>query len=48
MNIYKFTHMGSFRSYIDQTIQRPDHRRIDHIADSKITRSFGLTPLYYY
>lgn len=37
MHIYKFTHVESNRSYIGQTIQDPNRRRLEHIADSKHT-----------
>ena len=32
MHIYKFTHTESNRCYIGQTIQDPNHRRLEHIA----------------
>lgn len=35
MNIYKFTHIESQRVYIGQTIQDPNRRRLEHIADSR-------------
>lgn len=35
MFIYKFTHLESGRSYIGQTVQEPNHRRLEHIAGSK-------------
>ena len=35
MHIYKFTHIDSGRVYIGQTIQDPNRRRLEHIADSK-------------
>lgn len=35
MNIYKFTHIESGRSYIGQTIQDPNQRRLEHIAASR-------------
>jgi group I intron endonuclease len=35
MNIYKFTHTESSRSYIGQTIQDPNRRRLEHISHSK-------------
>lgn len=35
MHIYKFTHNESNRSYIGQTIQDPNQRRLEHIADSR-------------
>lgn len=35
MHIYKFTHIATGRSYIGQTIQTPNQRRLEHIADSK-------------
>jgi group I intron endonuclease len=35
MNIYKFTHIESGRSYIGQTIQDPNRRRLEHIAASR-------------
>ena len=37
MYIYKFTHIESGRSYIGQTIQEPNRRRLEHIADSRHT-----------
>ena len=37
MHIYKFTHVDSGRVYIGQTIQDPNQRRLEHIADSKYT-----------
>jgi group I intron endonuclease len=37
MYIYKFTHIESGRSYIGQTIQDPNQRRLEHIADSRYT-----------
>jgi group I intron endonuclease len=37
MHIYKFTHIESGRSYIGQTIQDPNQRRLEHIADSRHT-----------
>lgn len=37
MYIYKFTHIESERSYIGQTIQDPNRRRLEHIADSRYT-----------
>jgi group I intron endonuclease len=37
MHIYKFTHLASGRCYIGQTIQDPNRRRLEHIADSKHT-----------
>lgn len=37
MYIYKFTHKDSGRSYIGQTIQKPNQRRLEHICDSKYT-----------
>ena len=37
MYIYKFTHKESGRCYIGQTIQAPNRRRLEHIADSKHT-----------
>ena len=35
MYIYKFTHIDSGRSYIGQTIQDPNHRRLEHISGSR-------------
>ena len=35
MHIYKFTHTESNRCYIGQTIQDPNHRRLEHIAGSR-------------
>jgi group I intron endonuclease len=35
MFIYKFTHLESNRSYIGQTIQDPNRRRLEHICDSR-------------
>lgn len=37
MYIYKFTHIDSGRSYIGQTIQTPNQRRLEHIANSRYT-----------
>ena len=37
MHIYKFTHIESNRCYIGQTIQDPNQRRLEHIADSRYT-----------
>ena len=37
MHIYKFTHIETGRSYIGQTIQDPNQRRLEHIADSRYT-----------
>jgi group I intron endonuclease len=37
MFIYKFTHLESNRSYIGQTIQDPNRRRLEHISDSRYT-----------
>ena len=37
MHIYKFTHIDTDRSYIGQTIQNPNHRRLEHIANSRYT-----------
>lgn len=37
MFIYKFTHLESNRSYIGQTIQDPNRRRLEHITHSKYT-----------
>jgi group I intron endonuclease len=37
MYIYKFTHIATGRSYIGQTIQDPNRRRLEHIADSRHT-----------
>ena len=38
MHIYKFTHLESGRSYIGQTIQDPNQRRLEHICDSRHTK----------
>ena len=35
MYIYKFTHIETGRSYVGQTIQDPNQRRLEHICDSK-------------
>ena len=35
MHIYKFTHLESGRCYVGQTIQNPNQRRLEHIADSR-------------
>ena len=37
MYIYKFTHTETGRCYIGQTIQDPNHRRLEHICDSRHT-----------
>lgn len=37
MYIYKFTHIETGRCYIGQTIQNPNQRRLEHIADSRHT-----------
>jgi group I intron endonuclease len=37
MHIYKFTHIDTGRSYIGQTIQDPNQRRLEHISDSRHT-----------
>jgi len=37
MHIYKFTHIETGRSYIGQTIQDPNRRRLEHICDSRHT-----------
>lgn len=37
MYIYKFTHIETGRCYIGQTIQDPNRRRLEHIADSRHT-----------
>jgi len=37
MYIYKFTHIESGRSYIGQTIQNPNRRRLEHISASRHT-----------
>jgi len=37
MHIYKFTHKETGRCYIGQTIQDPNRRRLEHIADSRHT-----------
>jgi group I intron endonuclease len=37
MYIYKFTHIESNKSYIGQTIQDPNQRRLEHISDSRHT-----------
>lgn len=53
MYIYKFTHILSGRCYIGQTIQNPNQRRLEHIADSRYStkeyhfhnalRKYGIT-----
>lgn len=37
MHIYKFTHIESGRCYIGQTVQEPNRRRLEHIANSRYT-----------
>lgn len=37
MHIYKFTHTVSGRSYIGQTVQDPNRRRLEHISGSRYT-----------
>jgi group I intron endonuclease len=37
MYIYKFTHIENGKCYIGQTIQDPNQRRLEHIADSRYT-----------
>lgn len=37
MHIYKFTHKETGRCYIGQTIQDPNQRRLEHIANSRHT-----------
>jgi group I intron endonuclease len=37
MHIYKFTHTETGKCYIGQTIQDPNQRRLEHIADSRHT-----------
>jgi group I intron endonuclease len=37
MHIYKFTHVESGKSYIGQTIQDPNRRRLEHISGSRHT-----------
>jgi group I intron endonuclease len=37
MYIYKFTHIETGRSYVGQTIQDPNRRRLEHICDSRHT-----------
>jgi hypothetical protein len=37
MYIYKFTHIDSGKSYIGQTIQNPNTRRLEHISGSRYT-----------
>jgi group I intron endonuclease len=37
MYIYKFTHKETGRCYVGQTIQDPNRRRLEHIADSRHT-----------
>lgn len=37
MHIYKFTHIETGKCYIGQTVQDPNRRRLDHIADSRHT-----------
>ena len=39
MYIYKFTHIESGRSYIGQTTQDPNRRRMEHISRSKTQNS---------
>lgn len=35
MYIYKFTHIDSGKSYVGQTVQNPNQRRLEHINGSK-------------
>lgn len=35
MDIYKFTHVETGRSYVGQTIQDPNQRRLEHISGSR-------------
>ena len=35
MHIYKFTHIKTGRSYIGQTVQNPNRRRLEHISGSR-------------
>jgi group I intron endonuclease len=35
MHIYKFTHIETGRSYVGQTIQDPNRRRLEHISGSR-------------
>jgi group I intron endonuclease len=35
MFIYKFTHIETNRSYIGQTVQNPNQRRLEHISHSR-------------
>jgi len=37
MHIYKFTHIETGKCYIGQTVQDPNRRRLEHIADSRYT-----------
>lgn len=39
MHIYKFTHTETGKCYIGQTIQDPNRRRLEHIADSRHSTS---------
>lgn len=38
MYIYKFTHVETGRSYIGQTIQNPNRRRLEHICESRSSK----------
>jgi group I intron endonuclease len=38
MHIYKFTHIASGKSYIGQTIQDPNLRRLEHISSSRYSK----------
>lgn len=37
MHIYKWTHIENGKSYIGQSIQEPNRRRLEHIAHSRYT-----------
>lgn len=38
MHIYKWTHLETGKSYIGQSIQEPNRRRLEHIANSRHTK----------
>lgn len=38
MHIYKFTHIESGKSYVGQTIQDPNVRRLEHISGSRYSK----------
>jgi hypothetical protein len=38
MHIYKWTHTETNRSYIGQSIQEPNRRRLEHISGSRSTK----------